>query len=256
MLIDDPWFYLAAVPAVIIVGISKSGLGGGLGLVSVPLLALTISPVQAAAIVLPVLCVMDLMSGWAYRRTWDRRNLLILIPSGVVGLAIGALSFRYLSEDAVRLIIGSVAVLFTLDRWLGLRPRRPPGRGGVAAGTLWGALSGFTSFVAHAGGPPVQVYLLPQRLDKTVFVGTTVVFFLAVNYAKLLPYGLLGLLSSSNLATSLAILPLAPLGIWLGLRLHRLMPEALFYRLVYLTILISGIKLIWDGLHLGARLGL
>src|SRR5690606_37286194 len=142
------------------------------------------SPVQATAIMLPVLCVMDLMSGWAYRRIWDRRNLRILIPAALVGIAIGALSFRFLSEDAVRLIIGAVAVLFTLDRWLGLRPRRPAGPGGIAAGTLWGALSGFTSFVAHAGGPPLQVYMLPQRLDKTVFVGTTVVFFLFVNYAK------------------------------------------------------------------------
>ena len=256
MLIDNPWFYVAALPAVLIVGISKSGFGGGLGLVSVPILAFTIPPASAAAIMLPILCVMDLMSWWAYRRIWDRRNLMILVPAALVGLAIGGLTFRFMSEDALRLIIGAIALLFTLDHWLGRRPKLAPSEAGIGLGAVCGTISGFTSFIAHAGGPILQVYLLPQRLDKTLFVGTTVIFFLIMNYVKLVPYAYLGMLSAGNLTTSLVLLPLAPLGVWLGLRLHRLVSQALFYRLMYFLTFAAGIKLIWDGLHLGARLGL
>ena len=256
MLIDNPWFYVAALPAVLIVGISKSGFGGGLGLVSVPILAFTVSPATAAAIMLPILCVMDIMSWWAYRRIWDRRNLLILVPAALVGIVVGMLTFRYMSEDVLRLIVGAIAVLFTLDHWFGRRPKLTPSEAGIGLGAVCGAISGFTSFIAHAGGPILQVYMLPQRLDKTLFVGTTVIFFLIMNYVKLVPYAYLGMLSAENLTTSLVLLPLAPIGIWLGLRLHRLVSQAAFYRVMYLLTFVAGAKLIWDGLHLGARLGL
>jgi uncharacterized membrane protein YfcA len=256
MLIDNPWFYVAALPAVLIVGISKSGFGGGLGLVSVPLLAFTVSPVTAAAIMLPILCAMDIMSWWAYRRVWDRRNLVILVPASLVGIAVGALTFRYMSDDTLRLLVGAIAALFTLDHWIGRRPKLAPSEAGVGLGVVCGAISGFTSFIANAGGPILQVYMLPQRLDKTLFVGTTVIYFLIINYVKLVPFAYLGLFSTENLTTSLVLLPLAPIGVWLGLRLHSLVSQGLFYRLMYVLTFAAGIKLIWDGLHLGARLGL
>lgn len=256
MLIDNPWFYVAALPAVLIVGISKSGFGGGLGLVSVPILAFTVPPATAAAIMLPILCVMDIMSWWAYRRVWDRRNLVILVPAALIGIAVGALTFRYMSEDALRLIIGAIATLFTLDHWFGRRAKMAPREATVGLGAVCGVISGFTSFIAHSGGPIIQVFMLPQRLDKSLFVGTTVVLFFIMNYVKLVPYAYLGMLSSENLMTSLVLLPLAPLGVWLGLRLHHLVSQALFYRLMYLLTFAAGAKLIWDGLHLGARLGL
>jgi uncharacterized protein len=256
MLIDNPWFYVAALPAVLIVGISKSGFGGGLGLVSVPILSFTVSPVTAAAIMLPILCVMDIMSWWAYRRVWDRRNLIILVPAAIVGLTVGALTFRYMSEDALRLVIGAIALLFTLDHWFGRRPNLTPKEAGVGLGAVCGAIAGFTSFIAHSGGPIIQVFMLPQRLEKSLFVGTTVMLFLIMNYVKLVPYAYLGMLSPENLTTSLVLLPLAPIGVWLGLRLHHLVSQALFYRLMYFLTFAAGVKLIWDGLHLGARLGL
>jgi hypothetical protein len=161
-----------------------------------------------------------------------------------------------MSEGVLRLIVGAIAVLFTLDHWFGRRPKLTPSEAGIGLGAVCGAISGFTSFIAHAGGPILQVYMLPQRLDKTLFVGTTVIFFLIMNYVKLVPYAYLGMLSAENLTTSLVLLPLAPIGIWLGLRLHRLVSQAAFYRAMYLLTFVAGAKLIWDGLHLGARLGL
>lgn len=250
--IADPLFYAVAVPAILIVGISKGGVAGGLGSVSVPMMALMISPIQAAAIMLPILCLMDLFGLYAYRGVWDRRNLMLMLPGALVGIGLGTLTFRYLSDDGVRLIVGVVALGFVIWNWLGPKlmrraadHRTEPG----PAGLFWAGISGFTSFVAHAGGPPVHVYLLPQRMDKTLYVGTLVVFFTAVNYTKLVPYGFLGQLSANNLGTALILSPLAPLGIWMGVRFHRMLSESLFYTLCYVFLSLTGIKLIWDGLR-------
>lgn len=248
MPVAEPLFYFAAVPAVLLAGISKGGFGGGLGILAVPLMALFVSPVQAAAIMLPILCLMDIFGLRAYRNAWDRANIAIMLPGALVGILIGTLSFRYLDESLMRLLIGALAIGFTLHHFL-LRAAAGPAGPRRLVGTLAAALAGFTSFVAHAGGPPVQFFLLPQRLDKTLYVGTTVVFFFVVNYVKLLPYGWLGQLSADNLATSLVLAPLAPLGIWLGVRLHRPVGHALFYRICYGMLFVTGLKLLWDGLQ-------
>mgnify|MGYP003700722121 FL=1 len=201
---------------------------------------------------LPILCTMDLFGLAAYRRTADWRNLMRLLPGAFLGIAIGTLTFGLLDADAVRLTIGLIAVLFTLHSWTGVGPARsdggPPGPS-FAKGGAWGAVAGFTSFVAHAGGPPVQFYLLPQRIDKTLYVGTTVWFFFAVNYVKLVPYGMLGLFSAENLDTALVLLPLAPIGIWTGVKLHGLVSQQLFYRIAYILLMLTGLKLCWDGVE-------
>ncbi len=246
MPITDPWFYAAAVPAVLVAGVSKGGFGGGVGFVSVPLMAMAISPIQAAAVMLPVLCLMDVFGLWAYRATWDRRNVAIMVPGALAGIAVGALTFRYLDDDLVRLMIGTIAVVFALYYWFGGARARRQRPASIGVGGLWSAVAGFTSFVAHAGGPPVQVYLLPQRMDKTLFVGTTVIFFFVVNYAKLVPYAMIGQFSAENLATALVLAPLAPIGMRLGIRLHDVVSQALFYRLCYGALTITGTKLIWD----------
>lgn len=250
--IADPLFYAVAIPAILIVGISKGGVGGGLGSVSVPMMALAISPIQAAAIMLPILCVMDLFGLYAYRGIWDRRNLALMLPGALAGIVLGTLTFRYLSDDGVRLIVGTVALGFVVWNWAGPKllkraadHRTQPG----LAGMFWAGISGFTSFVAHAGGPPVHIYLLPQRLDKTLYMGTLVVFFTAVNYTKLVPYGFLGQLSAGNLGSSLMLMPLAPLGIWLGVRFHRMLSDRLFYALCFVFLSLTGVKLIWDGMR-------
>lgn len=248
-MIDDPFFYLCAVPAVLISGLSKGGLGGGLGVVAVPMMALAISPVQAAGIMLPILCCMDVVGMFAYWRQWDRAAVIVLLGGAVVGIAIGALGFRYLDAATIRLMVGTIAVAFALNHWFGRKgadgkARRP----GPVAGVFWGAVSGFTSTVAHAGSPPVSIYLLPQALQRTVYQATTVIFFTAINYIKLVPYAWLGQFTVENLSTSAVLAPIAIAGALSGVWVHRRVSEVLFFRLCYAFVFLIGLKLIWDGL--------
>lgn len=248
-MIADPLFYLAAVPAVLIAGVSKGGFGGGLGVMAVPLMALFVSPVVAAAIMLPILCVMDLIGIWAYWKRWDRTNLVILGSGAMFGIALGTLSFHYLEPWSIRLLIGAIAVGFTLSYWFkpsaSSAPRAPSWR----RGGFWGAVAGFTSFTAHAGGPPVGVYLLPQGLEKTRYQATTVVFYLLINYVKLVPYAWLGQFSATNLATSAVLIPAAVAGLLAGVWLHARVSPELFYRVCYIFVFVAGLKLLYDGLR-------
>ena len=248
-LISEPWFYAMAVPAVILFGISKGGFGGGFGVIAVPLMALAIPPVQAAAILLPILCLMDLFSLWAFRGKWLISEIRILVPASLLGIGIGTLLFGYMSPALIRLMLGVVAITFTLHYWAQQYLRRgakqalfPPVVGVVAA-----AIAGFTSFIAHAGGPPLNMYLLRRGLDRTLFAGTAVFFFTVVNYVKLVPYAWLGQFDASNLGTSLVLSPLAPIGIGVGFWLHQRVTDRFFFLLVYGALLVVGIKLIVDG---------
>lgn len=245
-MITDPLFYLLAIPAVLIVGISKGGLGGGLGLLAVPLMALAITPSQAAAILLPILCVMDLVSLWGFRGRYDRANLKILLPAATLGLGIGALSFQYLTDTHIKLLIGSIALLFTLNFGINKLRKRSPKKTSADPfkGGLWGALAGFTSFSVHAGGPPLNIYLLPQQLDKTLFAGTTVIFFAVLNHLKLVPYSLLGLLDTENLMTSLMLVIFAPIGVYTGIWMHKRINDTWFYLLCYGLLFLTSLKLL------------
>ncbi len=247
-MISDPWFYAAAIPALLIAGISKGGFGGGLGAMATPLLALSADPRTAAAVLLPVLCLMDLMGLWAYWGKWHRINMAIMIPASFIGILVGALTFKYLDADAIRVLIGGIAVVFTLRHWIGtIGPAREPAGPNIPKGTFWSAIAGFTSFVSHSGSPPVQVYLLPQKLQRTTYQATTVVFFAAVNYVKLIPYALLGQLSTANLSTSGVLLPLAVVGMVAGIWLHNRVSDRLFYIVAYSALFIIGLKLLYDG---------
>ena len=196
--LDSPQFYAVAIPAVLITAVAKGGFGSGVGGLGVPLMSLAIAPPQAAAILLPILCLMDLFSWWAYRGKWDRSNMRIMLPAAMFGMALGTAMFGLLEPDHIRLMLGFIAVAFALDHWL--RPKQPnPKSPNVGTGSFWSAAAGFTSFLAHSGGLPLSVYLLPQRLDRTVFVATSVFFFFVVNYVKLIPYAWLGLFDFTNL---------------------------------------------------------
>ena len=252
-MITDPWFYAAAVPAVLLFGIAKGGFGGGLGVLAVPLMALVVSPLQAAAVLLPILCVMDLVGLWAYRGRWIWPELRLLIPASMAGIAVGALLFGFMSAASVRIIVGVVAIVFTLHYAYSTHrkpdaalPHFPP-----AAGIAAGAAGGFTSFIAHSGGPPISMYLLRRPLDRTDFVATTVLLFAAINYVKLLPYGWLGQLSTENLLTSLVLAPLAPVGVYTGVWLHRRVSDSFFFRLMYVLLFVVGCKLLYDGITAG-----
>jgi uncharacterized membrane protein YfcA len=243
-------FYAAATFGILLTGIFKGGFGGGPGGIAVALMSMFVAPADAAGIVLPILCAMDIFGLLAYRNNWSRHHVRVLVPGALLGIVLGALAFGVVPVEWVRLLIGLIAVTFTLNRWFDLAQRlgAKAGKPGRLIGFLSGATSGLTSTMAHAGGPPLLVYLLPQRMEKTIFVGTSVVFFAIVNYLKLIPYGLLGQLSTNNLGLSLLFAPLAPLGIWLGLRLERRIPEKPFYRLSYAILFATGCKLIYDSL--------
>ena len=247
-------FYPVAVVAILVTGIAKGGFGGGSGGIAVPLMSIFIAPPEAAAIMLPILCAMDLFGVHAYRGLASRKHLAVLLPGALAGIALGAFAFGTMPVDAIRLVVGGIAVIFALNRWFGVSERiaarlaAASGPPGAVAGTFWGAVSGFTSTLAHAGGPPFAIYVLPQKLDKTAFVATSVVFFLIVNYVKLVPYYFLGQLNVGNLTASLLFAPLAPLGIWLGVWLHRRIPEAPFYHVAYALLFTTGAKLIYDAL--------
>ena len=171
------------------------------------------------------------------------------MPGAIVGIILGSLTFRYVDEDAIRLILGTVALLFAISLLLSSEPPKTVTGVRKAIGVICGTVAGYTSFVAHAGGAPVKFFLLPQRMDKTLFVGTTAVLFFVINQVKLIPYFMLGQLSFENLTTSLALTPLVPVGIWLGLKLHKIIPQELFFKLSCGLLFMSGTKLIWDGLH-------
>lgn len=245
-LVTDPFFYFVAVPAVLLLGISKSGFGAGFGSLAVPLMALAATVPQAAAIMMPLLLVMDLLGIAAFRRDVDWPLLRFLLPWALVGTVVGTFLFRVLSSTTVAAIVGVFTLLFLAQRLL-FPPRAddaPPSR---VAGALLTVTAGFTSFIAHAGGPPLNAYLIPKRLSPIVFTATVAYLFFFVNLSKWIPYAWLGLLDMRNLATSLVLMPLAPLGVWVGVRIARRISALWFYRFVYAGMLLTGLKLVWDG---------
>jgi uncharacterized membrane protein YfcA len=247
-LITEPGFYAVAIPAVLLLGVSKSGFGAGFGSLAVPMMALVVTVPEAAAILMPVLLVMDLLGMAAFRNNVDRRLLRFLIPFGLLGIAIGTLLFKWLDTHLVAGLVGGFTLLFLAQRLLfPPRPDSPPPPKWL--GALLTTTSGFTSFIAHAGGPPINAYVIPLRLSPLLFTGTMAFFFFFVNIAKWIPYAWLGLLDLRNMTTSLALLPFAPMGVWLGVRIaHRIQP-LLFYRMVYTGMFLTGVKLVWDAWH-------
>ena len=244
-LITDPLFYAVAIPAVLLLGVSKSGFGAGFGSLAVPMMALAVSVPQAAAILMPVLLLMDLLGMAAFRKNVDRRLLGFLLPFGLVGTLVGTLLFKLLDPSLVAGIVGVFTLLFLAQRLIfPPTPDQPPPPRWI--GAVLGVTSGFTSFIAHAGGPPMNAYVIPLRLSPLVFTGTLAYFYFFINLSKWIPYAWLGLLDGRNLLTSIVLLPLAPIGVWLGVRIaHRIEPR-LFYRLIYAGMLLTGVKLVWD----------
>lgn len=247
-MIADPFFYLLAVPAVLLVGLAKGGFGGSVTMIGVPLMALAVSPVTAAGIMLPILIVMDVVGLLAWRGTYDRTVLRPILPASIVGVALGFLTATIVSPNGIRLLVGLLCLVFAANWFLTARHRpeaRPADR---ARGIFWGVVSGFTSFATHAGGPPFQVYVMPLRLEPSVYAGTTVIFFAVTNIVKLPAYYWLGQLSAENLLTSAVLLPLAPLATLAGVWLVKRTDRERFYLITSALLVPVGAKLVSDSL--------
>lgn len=245
----DLAFFAVMTPAVILMGLSKGGFSG-LGLLSLPLMALIVSPVQAAAIMLPILIVQDVVTVWSYRREFDRRNLATLLPGAGLGVIAGYLLAAKVSDSAVGLAVGVISISFALRRLLGSRSAAAPvTQANYSAGTFWGVICGFTSMVAHAGGPPFQIYLMPQRLPPAVFVGTGALFFALMNWIKVVPYFFLGQFTAQNLTASAVLFPVAIASTLAGVWLVRRVPAERFYTLIYWLLIGVGLKLVYEGVR-------
>ena len=248
MLITDPLFYLIAIPVVLLTGMSKTGIPGLFGGMAVPLFSLVISPLQAAAVMLPILCFIDLFGLRAFRGVYDRPNMPILLTGLVIGVVVGTLIFGLVRQDMLRLVIGAIAIAFALNNLVGWAKNRPPAKTSWPRGVFWSSISGLTSFLAHAGSAPMMAYLLPLRLDKRAYIGTMVWFFFASNYAKIIPYAFLGQLDTSNFVTALVLVPLVPVGVKLGVLIQGKLDDRVFYQISYWALLCIGVKLVYDGM--------
>ena len=223
-----------------------------IAMLSVPTMSLVISPMQGAALLLPIYLISDIYGVYIYRGSFSLRNLLILIPAGVVGIIAGYLLADQISDDAVRVVIGFVGLAF-----LAMRMRvRVKGKGearpaDVPRGIFWGSVAGFTSFVSHAGGPAFQIYTLPQQLSKLSFAGTSTILFAVINWMKVPPYFALGLMESVDFRTISVLAPVAIFGAWAGYRIIRLVPERIFFLMIEIALFVISINLIRVGLNLG-----
>jgi uncharacterized membrane protein YfcA len=245
-MITDPSFYVAAIPAIILVGIAKGGFCAPLAMLGVPILSLVISPIQAAAILLPILICMDFVGLIAYRGKANWGVLKSMLPYALIGIGLGWLLAGYLNEQIIRFLVGLTALAFVADyTWRTLRKRAIATRGPISA-AVWGTITGLTSFIAHAGGPPYQIHTLPLGMKSLVFAGTSVYFFTAINSVKLIPYFALGQFSTQNLWTTLALVPFAPIGTMIGIFLIKRISQGAFYRISYAAMFLIALKLCLD----------
>jgi len=242
-MIADPLVWSIAFIAVSCLGLSKGGFVG-FGLIATPLLALAIPPLEAAAILLPVMLAQDAFSAWSFRHEWDFPTLSVLLPGSLCGIVLAWVLASYVSDPLVRLVVGAVGISFVISHWVGLKATTPT----RASGAFWGAMAGFTGTLANAGGPPFLIYALSRDLAKMTFVGTAAIFFLVLNAAKLIPFLALGQFSNQNLTSSLMLLPLAIITNFAAIRLVKRIPSSVFYRVSYGLVLAVSIGLIWRGM--------
>ena len=247
-LLADPWTLTLAVIAVIVVGLAKGGFSG-LGVLATPLLALSLPAPVAAAVLMPVLLAQDAVSVWSFRKSWDRWIVAWMLPGAIAGVALGTVLAAVVPEERLLLVLGAITGAFGVYRlWLerGGRVVTPSDSPGWV-GMLFGAASGFTSQIAHAGGPPFQMWVTPRRLPHETYVGTSSVVFAAVNWMKVPSYVALGSLNGRTLTAAALLMPVAILSTIGAVRLIRRLDTARFYSLVYVLMVLLGAKLIWDG---------
>ena len=242
----DPIFLAFASFGVFVFGISKGGVPGPIAMLAVPVMSFAMSPLQAAGILLPLLIIMDFSAIYLYWKKWINNIVKIIIPASIIGILFGAFTFQYTNENQIRIVVGVISIIFVFVSFIQrsnllLKPTN-------IKGYFWSSIAGYTSFLIHAGNPPINFYMLPLKLDKVSFIGTMTLAFLVINVVKLIPYYYVGLLAPSNLIVSLMLLPLAFVSVLFGYFLQKKIPEKLFFNIVYVLLFLSGCKLIYDGI--------
>lgn len=243
----DLQIFAIAAFAVTFAGVSKGGFGGGTAFAASAILALVLEPAQAIGLMLPLLMIMDVGGIYPFWRKWDWGRAKLMMIGGLPGVAIGAFFYEVTDDDMLRLLIGLISLAFVAWHILP-KTRVEQADFSKPVGLLAGLVSGFTSFVCHAGGPPASIYLLSQRLDKTQYHATMTLVFWLINAVKVIPYAFLGIFSAQTLMADIVLAPFALLGVWLGVRAHYLISEVMFFRLTYVLLTLTGLKLISDAL--------
>ena len=239
-------FFLTVVPAIILYGIAKSGLGGSISLISVPLMTLVMPLSQALAIILPILIFSDIVAVYRFRKEFDLSTLKLIVPFAALGIFVGSISFSYFSEDILKFIVGVMGFFFTAHYFLFKKNKEAKSNKNFIKGGICSTIAGFTSFCVHAGGTPTSIYLLPLRMKKEIYVGTRVFFFTFVNLIKLPFYLYLSMVNFQTFKQSMMLVPLAIAGIYIGYRILKIIDENLFYNILYVMILVTSSKLIYD----------
>lgn len=239
-------FFLTVVPAIILFGVAKSGLGGSVSLISIPLMTFVMPLNQALAILLPILIFSDFISAYKFRKEFDLNTLKLMVPFAAIGAIIGASTFSYFSESYLKFILGVMGFVFAFHYFFLKKDADKPVAANYFKGAICSAVAGFTSFCAHSGGTPTSIYLLPLRLKKEIYVGTRIIFFTCINLVKLPFYLYLSMVNTSSFTQSLILLPLSVFGIFVGYKLLKIIEESLFYNAIYILILVASTKLIID----------
>ena len=239
-------FFLTIVPAIILFGIAKSGLGGSVSLISIPLMTFVMPLNQALAILLPILIFSDFISAFKFRKEFDLKTLKLMVPFAAIGAIIGASTFSFFSESYLKLILGVMGFVFAFHYFFLKKDANKPVAANYSKGAICSSVAGFTSFCAHSGGTPTSIYLLPLRLKKEIYVGTRIIFFTCINLVKLPFYLYLSMVNTSSFTQSLILLPLSVFGIFVGYKLLKIIEESLFYNAIYILILVASTKLIID----------
>jgi uncharacterized membrane protein YfcA len=239
-------FFLCIVPAIIIFGIAKSGLGGSIALISIPLMTVVMPLGQALAIILPILILSDFIAVYKFRKDFDLDTLKLIVPFSAVGIFVGSITFSYFSEELLKFIIGLMGFLFSAHYFLFKKNKLIPAKKSILKGGVCSTVAGFTSFCVHAGGTPTSIYLLPLRMKKEIYVGTRVIFFTFVNLIKFPFYINLSMITYESFKHSMILFPLSVLGILIGYQILKHVEENLFYNIIYALILITSSRLVFS----------
>ncbi len=239
----DPLFYVVATLAIVLVGLAKGGFAG-LGAASIPMLALVMDPIRAAAMLLPILMVQDVVSVWAFRKTYDAETLYWMIPGAIVGIGLGWWLAASVSADAIRAAVGVIAVGFGTYRLSGFKPK-PDRIFPHWIGSFWGSVAGFTSQIAHAGGPPFQVWAMSRRFSHTVFIGTSSIFFAVINWLKVPAYVALGQFTWDNMQLTLIFLLIAIISTLAGVVVVKRIDPAQFFGIISWLMVAVGVTLLY-----------